>query len=84
MAEKKNTKIQPQVRNLNRIRQMSVEELLKLLVHRSMARDWSNYDVDEDYRSVKYKPVYYSPSGNRFDTWKEAADDCIKWLNATV
>lgn len=59
------------IRNLDRIRQMSVEELALLLVHGSYECD-VDYDWDEN-------PI---PSGGVFGNYDDAFDDCVQWLNA--
>lgn len=66
------------IRNLDRIRQMSVEELAPLLVHESY-----EFDVDYDWENPieTYDAVYNSPSGDVFNNYDDALDDCIQWLN---
>ena len=66
------------IRNLDRIRQMSVEELAPLLVHESY-----EFDVDYDWENPieTYDAVYNSPSGGVFNNYDDALDDCIQWLN---
>lgn len=58
------------IRNLDRIRQMSVEELAPLLVH-----DWNENPIET------YNTVYNSPSGGVFDNYDDALNDCVQWLN---
>ena len=67
------------IRNLDRIRQMSVEELAPLLVHESYELD-VDYDFDENPIET-YDTVYNSPSGGVFDNYDDALDDCVQWLN---
>ena len=66
------------IRNLDRIRQMSVEELAPLLVHESY-----EFDVDYDWENPieTYDAVYNSPSGGVFNNYDDALDDCMQWLN---
>lgn len=67
------------IRNLDRIRQMSVEELAPLLVH-----DSYEYDVDYDWDENPIEThdiVYNSPSGGVFNNYDDALDDCMQWLN---
>lgn len=66
------------IRNLDRIRQMSVEELAPLLVHESY-----EFDVDYDWENPieTHDTVYNSPSGGVFNNYDDALDDCIQWLN---
>lgn len=68
------------IRNLDRIRQMSVEELAPLLVHDSYECD-VDYDWDENPIET-YDIIYNSPSGGVFDNYDDALDDCAQWLNA--
>lgn len=68
------------IRNLDRIRQMSVEELAPLLVHDSYECD-VDYDWDENPIET-YDIVYNSPSGGVFGNYDDALDDCVQWLNA--
>ena len=65
------------IRNLDRIRQMSVEELAPLLVHESY-----EFDVDYDWDIETYDTIYNSPSGGVFNNYDDALDDCVQWLNA--
>ena len=64
------------IRNLDRIRQMSVEELAPLLVHESY-----EFDVDYDCDIETYGTIYNSPSGGVFNNYDDALDDCVQWLN---
>lgn len=66
------------IRNLDRIRQMSVEELAPLLVHESY-----EFDVDYDWENPieTHDTVYNSPSGGVFNNYDDTLDDCIQWLN---
>ena len=64
------------IRNLDRIRQMSVEELAPLLVHESY-----EFDVDYDWDIETYDTIYNSPSGGVFNNYDDALDDCVQWLN---
>lgn len=73
------------MRNIDRIRQMSLEELAPLLVY-STEEDIGDYDYDEN-RLPWYVTFWYSPSGNCFQDYvgngmQEAIDDCIEWLNS--
>lgn len=56
------------MRNIDRIRQMSLEELAPLLVK----------DETVDYTA----PCYSSPSGLKFWIEDDAVEDCIEWLNS--
>lgn len=56
------------MRNIDRIRQMSLEELAPLLV--------KNETVDHTV------PCYSSPSGLKFLAEEDAIDDCVEWLDA--
>lgn len=54
------------MRNIDRIRQMSLEELAPLLIN------------DE---TTEFDELYFtSPSGNGFYDEEGAIEDCIKWL----
>lgn len=74
------------MRNIDRIRQMSLEELAQLLVHEEQI-DIGDFDWDENPISY-YQTFWYSPSGNYFmdygdeEGYKEAIEDCIKWLDS--
>lgn len=57
------------MRNLDMIRMLPVDEL-------------ADYLIDTDVvDSENYVYSHTSPSGKEFDTYKEAKEDCIKWLN---
>lgn len=72
------------MRNIDRIRQMSLEGLAPLLVY-STEEDICDYD---DENSIPYYVTFwYSPSGNCFQDhvgngMQEAIEDCIKWLDS--
>lgn len=55
------------MRNIDRIRQMSLEELAPYFVK----------DETFEFNS----PCFTSPSGDEFWTEEDAIDDCIRWLN---
>lgn len=65
---------------------MSLEELAPLLIH-SEEIDIGDYDWDENPISY-YQTFWCSPSGNYFmdygdeEGYKEAIEDCIKWLDS--
>lgn len=59
------------MRNINRIQQMTLEELATYFVHEKTVMDWGD----------KFT-VYMSPSGRQRTTYKEAIDDCIDWLDS--
>lgn len=73
------------MRNIDRIRRMSLEEIAPLLVY-SEEVDTGDYDWDENPIPC-YETFWYSPSGNSFVDYcgegkQEAIDDCIKWLDS--
>lgn len=73
------------MKNIDRIRQMSLEELAPLLVY-STEEDIGDYDWKENPIPY-YVTFWYSPSGNCFQDYvgngrEEAIEDCIKWLDA--
>lgn len=73
------------MRNIDRIRQMSLEELAPLLVYYT-EKDIGDYDWDEN--SIPYYvSMWHSPSGNDFQDYggngyQDAIDDCIEWLDS--
>lgn len=68
------------IRNVDRIRQMSLEELAPLLI-RSEEIDIGDYDWDENPISW-YVTRWFSPSGRDFWEHEEAINDCVKWLDS--
>lgn len=72
------------MRNIDRIRQMSLEELAPLLVY-STQEDIGDYDYDDN--SIPwYITMWHSPSGACFqdygcNEYQDAIDDCIRWLD---
>lgn len=73
------------MRNIDKIRQMSLEELAPLLVH-STEEDIGDYDWNENPIPY-YVTFWYSPSGNYFQDYvghgqQEAIEDCIEWLDS--
>lgn len=75
------------MRNIDRIRQMSLEELAPLLVY-STEKDIGDYDGDENPIHW-YVTFWYSPSGAHFQDYmgngqQEAIEDCIEWLDSEV
>lgn len=73
------------IRNIDRIRQISLEELAPLFVY-SKEIDIGDFDYDENPISF-YETFWYSPSGKCFvdyygEGYKEAVEDCIKWLDS--
>lgn len=71
--------------NIDRVRQMSLEELAPLLVY-STEEDIGEYDWDENPIPY-YVTFWYSPSGNCFQDYvgngrEEAIEDCINWLDS--
>lgn len=71
-----------EMRQIDRIRKMSLEELAPLLVY-SKETDVGDYDWDENPISF-YQTFYYSPSGEHFDenSYEEAIADAINWLDS--
>lgn len=73
------------MKNIDRIRHMSLDELAQLLVY-SSEEDIGDCDWDEN--SIPYYVTFWhSPSGNCFQDYvgngqSEAIDDCIKWLDS--
>lgn len=72
------------MRNIDRIRRMSLEELAPLLVH-STEEDVGDYDWEEN-PILYYVTIWHSPSGNCFQDYggkgrEEAIEDCIEWLD---
>ena len=59
------------MRNIDRIRQMSLEELAPYFVHDKTVRDWEDEFM-----------AYVSPSGRQHVSYEEALKDCIDWLNS--
>ena len=73
------------MRNIDRMRQISVEELAQLLVHET-EEDIGDYDYDENPIPL-YVTFWNSPSGNLFQNYcgngkQEAIDDCCRWLDS--
>lgn len=73
------------MRNIDRLRQMSLEELAPLLIH-CKEIDIENFDWDENPIPY-YETFWFSPSGNEFvdysgEGYDEALQDCIKWLDS--
>ena len=62
------------MRNIDRIRVMSVEELAPLLVR-------IDYIIDED---SWYQDVYISPDGKVHYFYEDAIESTIEWLNKEV
>lgn len=67
------------MRNLDRIRLMSVEELAPLLINSIWVSE--NFNYNQEHVSLR-KVEWFSPSGQKFDTKKEALEDCVGWLNS--
>lgn len=73
------------MRNIDRIRQMSLEELAPLLVY-STEEDIGDYDCEENLIPY-YVTVWHSPSGVSFqdygcNEYQDVVNDCIKWLDS--
>lgn len=73
------------MKNIDRIRQISLEELAPLLVY-SSEEDVGDYDLNEN-SIPNYVTIWYFPSGNCFQDYVgngqlKAIDDCIKWLDS--
>lgn len=73
------------MRNIDRLRQISLEELAPLLIHCEEI-DTGDYDWDENPIPY-YETFWFSPSGNEFvdyfgEGYKDALQDCIKWLDS--
>ena len=54
------------MRNIDRLRVMSLEEIAPYLVHRTM---------------INKSEVWYSPSGYTFSNQDAAIENCIHWLD---
>lgn len=63
------------MRNIDRIRAMSVEEFAPLLVR-------TDYTIDEDSRW--YQDVYISPDEKVHYFYEDAIESTIEWLNQEV
>lgn len=59
------------MRNIDIIRQMSLEELAPFFVHEKTVMDLGNMFT-----------VYESPSGRRYLCYENAVRDCIDWLDS--
>lgn len=73
------------MRNIDRIRLMSLEELAPLLVY-STKEDIGDYDWDENPIPC-YETFWHSPSGTCFqdygcNEYQDAIEDCIEWLDS--
>jgi len=65
------------IRNIDRIRAMSLEELAPLLI-----KCYRTVDEYVDYLEIyRYRESYFSPSGRVFGDYEDAYEDCIKWLD---
>lgn len=73
------------MRNIDRIRQMSLEELAPLFIYSTKKH------IEDYYWDGKMIPYYqtfwHSPSGNSFNDfygkgYDESLQDCIKWLDS--
>lgn len=73
------------MRNIDRIRQMSLEELAPFLIH---CEEINTGDYDWDENPIPYyETFWFSPSGNKFvdyfgEGYDEALQDCIEWLDS--
>lgn len=67
------------IRNIDRIRKMSLEELAPLLIHSTWVS--KNFNHNQGHVSLR-KVEYFSPSGQKFDTKGDAIADCVKWLDS--
>lgn len=63
------------MRNIDRIRAMSVDELVPFLIR-------TDYTIDEDSRW--YQDVYISPDGTMHYFYEDAVETTIEWLNKEV
>lgn len=63
------------MRNIDRIRAMSVKELAPLLVS-------TDYIIDED--SILHQDVYISPDKATHYFYEDAVESTIEWLNMEV
>lgn len=63
------------IRNIDRIRAMSLEELAPLLI-----KCYRTVDEYVDYLEI-YRYRESSPSGRAFGDYEDAYEDCIKWLD---
>ena len=66
------------MRNIDRLRIMSLEELAPLLI--SLRVIDGEYDSNHDF-SVGKTNGYQSPSGKFYMSYVDALTDCIKWLD---
>lgn len=64
------------MRNIDRLRAMSVEELAPLLVS-------TDYTIDEDSMFLRQE-VYISPDETRHYFYEDAVEVTIEWLNKEV
>lgn len=58
------------MRNIDIIRQMSLEEVAPYLLRSKIFYDWG-----DEFE------VYVSPSGLQYLSYEDAIEDCIKWLD---
>lgn len=63
------------MRNIDRIRAMSVDELAPFLVS-------TDYTIDED--SILHQDVYISPDKAVHYFYEDAIESTIEWLNSEV
>lgn len=67
------------IRNIDRIRKMSLEELALLLIRSTWIS--KNFNYNQGHISLR-KVEWFSPSGQKYETKEEAIEDCIKWLDS--
>lgn len=67
------------IRNIDRIRKMSLEELAPLLIRST----WISKNFNHNQGRISLRKVeWFSPSGQKYETKEEAVEDCIKWLDS--
>lgn len=71
------------MRQIDRIRRMSLEEMAPLLVQSTEVEDIGDYDWDEN-PIAWYVTVWHSPSGDVFYDHQDAINDCIQWLGSEL
>lgn len=67
------------IRNIDRIRQMSLEEIAPLLIRSTWIS--KNFNHNQEHVSLR-KVEWFSPSGRKYETKEDAVEDCIKWLDS--
>lgn len=68
--------------NLEKIKQMSAQELAEMLVVETI-----EVDVDYDYDECPfetYNTVYRLPNGDIYDSYDDALAECLQWFDEEV